>query len=115
MGLIPRAARASLKLALVFKYAEGEVRGHTVNLSESGVLGSFQEVMEVWLNGQLSILVPDRRPIVVETRIVRVDGCTAAMSLMNLTAYDKTKLQSLVDAADEKDDGFIPRPHLVAR
>lgn len=99
IGLIDRAVRVSIRVPLVFTYAEGRVAGHSVNLSASGILGTFQESLEVWLTGQISIMIPDMRPIVAQTRIVRANGCSAAMSLMNMDAYDRVKLQTLIETA----------------
>ncbi|WP_160115107.1 PilZ domain-containing protein [Bryocella elongata] len=101
--LIPRAVRATVGLPLVFNSSEGRVAGYSLNVSESGILGSFQDVLEVWLSGQLTICVPEH-PIYVETRIVRVEGKEAAMSFLKLSELDRTRLRRHVEAAATAED-----------
>jgi hypothetical protein len=99
MGLISRAERVGLDLALVFASSEGQVVGRSVNVSESGILGIFQEPLDIWLIGQLTIVTPDYGRIVVEARIVRVDGHDAAMSFLRLSPTDRAFLHKVIEAA----------------
>jgi hypothetical protein len=95
MGLIARAARHSINLPVVFTSTEGRVCGRSLDISESGILATFDRPLDVWLTGQLSLLVPDQ-PIRLETRVVRIDHLTAAMSFRNPSARNLFLLRTLL-------------------
>lgn len=104
IGLIPRAARISVKFPLVFSSSEGRVAGRSLNVSESGALGTFQQPLDVWLSGQLSIGLPSRT-ILVQTRVVRADGREAAFSFINLDEDDRLALRAVLGSTGMVDDG----------
>jgi hypothetical protein len=98
---VNRADRIPLELPIAFTYSEGKIRGKSLNISESGILATFDRQLDVWLTGQLSILLPEH-PIFVETRIARVDGKIVAMSFRNMRPRDRLIIQTLLKAASDE-------------
>ena len=98
---VDRADRIPLRIPVVFTSSDGKVRGTSVDISESGLLATFDQPLEVWISGQLSILVPEH-PIFIETRIARVEGNTVAMSFRGMGARDLLIIQSLLKKAAQQ-------------
>ncbi|MES2392110.1 MAG: PilZ domain-containing protein [Acidobacteriota bacterium] len=96
--LIPRAARIPLTIPVVFACAEGRVKGRSIDISESGILATFERPLDIWITGHLSILVPEH-PIFLDARIARVESHTAAMSFRTMTARDSFIIHSLINKA----------------
>ena len=69
-------------------------------MSESGVLALFDLHLDVWLFGQLSLLVKDRR-ITLEARVARVNGLTAALPFRGMNATDLIVVRNLIKDAGE--------------
>ncbi len=74
-----RAPRLDLSFPLVFTAADGEVAGHCLNLSESGLLGIFDQPLELWTEGSLLLHFGDDQ-LVIGARIARMDGNEAGLS-----------------------------------
>ncbi len=96
---IDRADRVPVRIPVFFRSAESNVPGHSINLSKSGILASFARPLDIWITGQLSILIPGHS-IYVETRVARVEGCTAAMSFRNMSARDLQIIETFVEQTD---------------
>ncbi len=48
-----RAARLNLSFPLQFRSEDGAVPGHCLNLSESGLLGVFENPLDLWSRGEI--------------------------------------------------------------
>jgi hypothetical protein len=96
---IDRAPRLPLKTTVFFDYAEGRVKGRTVNISESGMLAVFDRHLDVWLPGRIVAVVGEWY-LDVRVRVVRVDGRTAALTFEGLTESSRAAIQKLVEQSD---------------
>jgi hypothetical protein len=85
---------------VVFHFADTRASGHSVNISESGILAVFDLSLDIWIEGQLSAFVGEWH-INVEARVVRIDGCVAAFAFQNIANQERTKIQQLIEAASE--------------
>jgi hypothetical protein len=108
IGLNPRAERVALRMPIVFLSSEGRVAGHSADVSISGLLGTFQQPLDVWLTGQLSLVTPQGRSILIRSRIVRVDGYRAALSFATLSAHERATLLVAIEAAGGSDQLVLP-------
>jgi len=97
-GLIPRAPRIPLRISVIFDFAGGRARGRSTDISASGILAVFDRRLDIWLIGQLSILVGER-PIAIEVRVARVNGLIAALSFRSMSLIGRRTLQNLVGDA----------------
>jgi PilZ domain len=100
-GFTPRAPRSGLRIPLTFHFDGGIAKGHSIDISESGVLAVFDQHLDVWVNGQLSLLVHGR-PITIEARVARVDGLTAALPFRSMNVTNLTLVQNLIKQAREE-------------
>jgi hypothetical protein len=100
-GFIPRTPRSSLRIPVTFDLDGGIAKGHSIDISESGVLAVFNQHLDVWVIGQLSLLVGER-PITIEARVARVNGLTAALSFRSMNVTDRTIVQNLIKDASEE-------------
>lgn len=95
-AFIDRAPRFVLKIPVVFDYAEGRIKGRTVNISESGMLAVFDQQLDVWLPGRILAIVGEWY-IDVGVRVVRSDGRTAALAFGAMTENSRIAIQKLLE------------------
>jgi hypothetical protein len=100
-GLTPRAPRLSLKVPVVFRFAEGITKGRSVDISESGLLATFDRRLDIWIIGQLSILVGESN-VVVEARVARVNWHDAALAFRSMSGNDRKTIQNLIKRSNEE-------------
>jgi hypothetical protein len=97
-GYVFRAPRFNFQTPVVFRFTDGMAKGHSENISESGMLAVFDRTLNVWLAGQLSAALGEWR-INIEARVVRVDGRTAALTFVNISARNRTILRKVIEDA----------------
>jgi hypothetical protein len=94
-GFVNRAQRVNLKFPVVFDHDTGKTTGHTVDISESGLLVDFDEVMDVWTTGDLSI-VGKGWHLQIKVRVARVHGQQAAFAFRNMDPHDLVIIRNLI-------------------
>ncbi|ADW69914.1 PilZ domain-containing protein [Granulicella tundricola] len=94
----PRPARFDLNLALTFAGDEGVLEGHCVNVSASGMLAAFARPVELFTNGELSLLVGEFY-VNVKARVARTQGFDAGLAFIIETENDRHAVRLLVEFA----------------
>jgi len=90
-----RARRVRLNLPVVFDYTGGRATGKTVDISESGILVDFDQIMDIWTVGDLSI-EGEEWNLQINARIARVNGRQAAFAFRGLNSDDREMLRDLI-------------------
>jgi hypothetical protein len=94
-GLTGRACRARLNVPVVFEYAGGTATGQTVDISESGILVDFDQIMDIWTTGDLSV-EGEKWDLQISARVARVDGRQAAFAFRGMTSSDRERVRDLI-------------------
>jgi hypothetical protein len=105
-GFTPRAPRFDLKVPVVLYLGDRIASGHSINVSESGMLAMFDRPVEAWLTGQLSSVAGEWH-LSIDVRVVRAEGRTAALVFKIVSEGDRATIQKLIDHADP---GSADRP-----
>jgi hypothetical protein len=100
-GFAPRAPRIGLQIPVIFDFAAGRAWGESLDISDSGILAVFSQNLEVWLTGQLSILVGGRN-ITIDARVARVNGPTAALAFRGMSRENQRIIQNLIASTSEQ-------------
>jgi hypothetical protein len=93
-----RAPRIDLRTPIVFRFADGIAKGHSQNISESGLLVVFDRSLDVWLTGQLSVGFGEWH-VNIEARVVRVDGPAVALTFVNISDKNRTIIRKVIEDA----------------
>jgi hypothetical protein len=97
-----RARRVHLDLRVSFEYPDGVAAGHAIDLSESGILVEFNQVMEVWTTGKLSI-IGQLWHLHIDARVARVNGHQAAFAFRGMTPRARQMVGDLIkDVSPDK-------------
>jgi c-di-GMP-binding flagellar brake protein YcgR len=80
----------------MFYFAEGKVRGYTVNISETGMLVEFDRAPDDWLTGRILAQVGEWR-MSVEVQVIRVEERMTAFAFREMSDEDRTRIQKLVE------------------
>lgn len=91
-----RAPRFNIKTPVVFHHAEGKVTGHSVDMSESGMLGSFDQRLNAWLTGRLTATVGEWH-IDIGVRVIRVQEHMAAFAFQTLSETSLIAIQKIIE------------------
>jgi hypothetical protein len=94
-GFTNRAHRVNLKFPVVFEHDCGKTTGQTVDISESGLLVDFDEVLEVWTTGDL-LIVGEGWRLQITARVARVHGRQAAFAFRNMDPNDLAIIRDLI-------------------
>jgi len=94
-GFIGRARRVHLNIPVVFEHAGGTAAGKTVDISESGILVEFDEIMDLWTTGDLS-LEGDEWQLQISARVARVNGRQAAFAFRGMDSSELELVRSLI-------------------
>jgi len=95
IGFIGRARRVHLNIPVVFEHAGGTAAGKTVDISESGILVEFDEIMDLWTTGDLS-LEGDEWQLQISARVARVNGRQAAFAFRGMDSSELELVRSLI-------------------
>lgn len=95
-----RAARLSFKFSISF-HADGQiVVGESVDLSESGILVKFDEIIEAWIIGEL-IIQTEKDIFVIRARVARVDGSQAGLVFRPETEAEHEAVRMLIGSLSQ--------------
>jgi hypothetical protein len=97
-GFTARSPRLAFNAPVVFYFDGGEVRGHSVNISESGMLAVFDAQLDGRLVGKLSAVVGEWH-INIRARVVRIEGRVAAFAFRDVNETDRVAIQTLIEHA----------------
>jgi hypothetical protein len=81
-----------------FRSKEGEVDGECVNISESGMLALFNPPLNLWLNGQLSIVIGECK-VNITARVVRTEGLMTGFTFRTINSKNIALLRELIERA----------------
>ncbi len=95
---LPRFQRYGLDLPIQFVSPEETARGHCVDVSESGMLGAFDQHLNVWTSGELRASLGDES-VSIGARVARVDGLRAGLSFQIRNEKDRLAVSMLIDFA----------------
>jgi len=98
-GFTDRARRVRLNLPVVFEYAGGTATGKTVDISESGILVEFDQIMDLWTTGDLS-LEDEEWHLQINARVARVNGRQAAFAFRSMNSSDRELVRDLIAHID---------------
>lgn len=92
---VPRAPRFVLKTPVVLEFPDDTVKGHSINVSESGMAATFAQRMDLWAKGSLSVAVGDS-DISLNVRVARADGREAGLNFQIASEADRLAVQKLI-------------------
>jgi hypothetical protein len=95
----PRDPRYRVKTLAFFRFDQSTVKGHSINISESGILVAFAERLDVWITGKLTVILGESR-IDVSARILRADGHQVGFAFLNPTVQDRMAIRTFVDQSN---------------
>jgi len=98
-GVPSRAPRFNLSTRVVLHLPEGNFKGHSINVSQSGMLATFDRALDVWLDGRLFALVGEDF-LGINVRVARVDGRLAGLTFQVAGESDRIMIQKLLERAD---------------
>jgi hypothetical protein len=91
-----RAPRFTVNTPVVFHYAEGEVTGYSMNISESGLFAVFDQHLDIWLTGRLTAVIGEWH-VDIRVRVVRVEGYMAAIVFQQPSDRSRAAIQKLIE------------------
>jgi len=94
-SLTGRACRARLNVPVVFDYPGGTATGKTVDISESGILVDFDQIMDIWTTGDLSV-EGEEWHLQISARVARVNGRQAAFAFRGMSSSDQEMVRELI-------------------
>ena len=90
-----RAPRLDLSFPLVFTSAEGVFAGHCLNLSDSGLLATFDRPVELWTQGSLLLHFGDDE-VRLQARIARTHENEAGLAFFYSNDSERHAIQAAV-------------------
>jgi hypothetical protein len=99
-GFTVRAPRFSVRTPVVFHSAEGKVPGHSMNISESGMLAVFDQRLDVRLTGRLTAVIWEWH-VDISVRVVRVEGDMAAFAFQRVGETGHIAIQKLIEQSND--------------
>jgi hypothetical protein len=93
-----RLPRFDLNVPITFQTEEGTAIGHCVNVSASGMLVAFEEAAELFIVGELSLLVGDFY-VSIRARVARTNGKDAGLAFLIRTENDRLASRILAEYA----------------
>jgi hypothetical protein len=98
-GFAVRAARFNVRTPVVFHSTEGKVLGHSMNISESGMLAVFDQRLDVGVTGRLTVVIWEWQ-VDISVRVVRVEGDKAAFAFQKMTRTSRAAIQKLIEQSN---------------
>jgi hypothetical protein len=93
---IRRNSRYNIETPVVFHLPEGNVKGHSINISESGSFAAFEREIVPWLTGRLSAQFGDWH-IDFSLRVARIEEHKAGLVFQGLSDKDHAILRRFLD------------------
>lgn len=107
---LDRSARFKLDVPLFFKIGDTQQAGHTVNVSQSGLLAHFDTPLEIWEVGEISLTVGEYY-LEIEARVARAEGDDHGLSFIIENDNDRVAIRILNDFAISVATG-VPMAHV---
>jgi hypothetical protein len=95
MRFISRAPRYRIKTPLTLHLPGGDRKGHSIDLSESGVWAAFDRGLDLWLEGRLSATLGEWN-VDFGVRVARIDGLEAGLVFQGLTDKDRAIIKHFI-------------------
>jgi hypothetical protein len=92
---IPRATRYPLAVPISFVTDEERYEGHSVNLSESGLLASFSSAPELWVDGKIEMEAGNHY-LDIHARVARLEGNGVGLAFCLNTDSDRAAVAVLI-------------------
>jgi PilZ domain len=105
-GFTARAPRFSLRMPVVFLFDEGEAKGYSVNISESGMLAVIDWELDFSPTGQLLVVFGDWH-VGIDARVVRIEGCQIALAFQRIRENDRFTIQKLIERLNGASAAFL--------
>ena len=90
-----RAPRLDLSLPLRFTNEDGAVDGNCLNVSESGLLGTFDRPLDLWTEGSLLLHFGEQETI-LRARVARAMGNEAGMTFMYENEREREAIRTVL-------------------
>lgn len=100
-----RAPRLNLSFPVTFHTGGSALRGHCLNLSESGLLAVFAEPLELWTTGELELVFEEQRAL-QPARVARTQDRESGMAFVFSGEAQRAFVRAMLQFAAE-------RTHLV--
>jgi hypothetical protein len=94
----PRAPRFDIKVPLVLYLRDRIASGHSINVSESGMLATFNRRLDPWAAGHLCAVAGELH-LAIDVHVVRVEGRAAAMAFEVGSEGDRATIRRLIEYA----------------
>ena len=108
-SFISRAPRFDLKVPVVLYLRDRLASGYSINVSESGMLATFNRTVDPLLKGHLSAVAGEWH-LSIDVHIVRVEGRVTAMAFEIEGEADRATIQKLIDHAEHEHAIELPAP-----
>ncbi len=96
--LASRPARFDLNVPLSFRTEDAVEEGHCINVSATGMLAVFNQPVELFTEGELSLLVGEYF-VTIRARVARVQNGDHGLAFQIDNENDRLTVQILVDFA----------------
>jgi hypothetical protein len=107
-----RERRVHLNLPVTFEYPGGTAAGQAIDISESGILVDFDQAMEVWTTGDLSV-IGQLWHLHIEARVARVNGHQAAFAFRGISSRDRQMVDNLIKDVSTSNAKLQPKQPAV--
>jgi PilZ domain len=97
-SFVSRSPRFGLDLPIRFFSSDGLAIGRCVDVSESGLLGDFDQPLNIWTTGEVTASVGEES-VSIRARVARVDGNQAGLSFQVDSAADRLAVLRLIQFA----------------
>jgi hypothetical protein len=109
IDFIPRATRYGLNVPVMLYLPDDIASGRTINISETGILATFDRSLDPWATGRLCAEVR-RSYLSIEVRVVRVEGRQTGMTFHIVTEGDHAAIRELIEFAQMELAAVPPAP-----
>jgi hypothetical protein len=97
-GPTPRAPRLSLSVPVVLQSSEGRVKGHSIDVSESGILVRFEQPVDYWMEGRLMAMFGESY-VIINVRAMRIEGRQTGLAFLIANDDDRASVTKLLEHA----------------
>jgi len=90
-----------IETPLVLHLPDGDRKGHSIDISESGLWAAFDQQLDIWLKGTLSAVFGEWQ-VDLGVRVVRIDGLEAGLVFQGLTDKDRAIIKKFIGQSKRK-------------
>lgn len=83
-------------MPLCFEAEGTRIRGRCINVSQSGLLAIFDQVLDIWIAGELSFSLAEYQ-FNIKARVVRLEGQNTGLAFVNKSDADQRTVRMLMD------------------